>query len=78
MILTVISPTRERWSVDPAPATINELHDWIYQTFISRGDVLEGEVFAAAHPILLKEIPKGKSLLNHRKDSGWQAIISNP
>jgi hypothetical protein len=76
MILTVISPTGERWSVDPAPSgTLADAAAWVCLT-LKEAD--RSEAISAIRPLIGKDAPSGKSLLNHRKDSGWQAILANP
>lgn len=71
MILTLISPTGERWSLDPAPQT-----EWA--TWLATLPVTD---IAAKPLVMLREKralpPKGKSILAHTRE-GWQAILSNP
>lgn len=74
MILTLISPSGERWSINPAPETGTEWAEWIA--------TLPVDQESAAHPLVMlrnsKVIPeKGKCLLAHTQ-TGWQAILANP
>lgn len=74
MILTLISPSGERWSLDPAPQNALELAAWLATLPVDQKP-------AALALVLLRDQrtlpPKGKSLLAHTR-TGWQAILSNP
>ena len=72
MILTLISPAGERWSIKPAPDTGAEWAVWLLSLHVDKG--------AAKPLVMLRQSPtppKGKSILARTK-TGWQAILSNP
>ncbi len=73
MILTIIDPSGERWSVDPVPQSTIGLQAWAERTFGQRAE----QVRQALLPLRGRMVPKGKALLSH-KSNGWQAIVRNP
>lgn len=78
MILTLISPSGERWAFKFAavrPATVAlVLGVWVGKTFPQEQEIVSSVI----RPLLHQKVPKGKALLNHQVTSGWQAMLANP
>lgn len=75
MILSLISPSGERWIIDPAPSPGRAWAEWLVTL-----DGLDHD--AASEPLMIllgQRIfpPKGKAVVAQTK-RGWQAILSNP
>ncbi len=75
MILTIINPKGERWSVDPAPKDVKALAAWVTDTFPAWTRRAVADVLLRTRGCM---VPKGRAIVAQDGRTGWQAIVSNP